>query len=48
MIKHITIPLAFLMTIGSQVSAADYKVGDVLYCQSEVGRHGNCSRRLGA
>jgi hypothetical protein len=45
MTHHLTKPiraihfmvLAFLMTLGAQVGAANYKVGDVLYCQSEVG-----------
>ena len=33
MLKHLTIILAFLTTIGTQVCAADsYKVGDVFYC----------------
>ena len=33
MLKHFTIILAFLTTIGTQVCAADiYKVGDVFYC----------------
>ena len=36
MIKHLTIFLAFLMMIGSQVSAENYEVGDVFYCNEGV------------
>ena len=37
MIKQLSAFPAFLMMVGTQATAADYKVGDVLYCQSEVG-----------
>ena len=50
MTKHLTTPIRALrflvltlsMMVGTQVTAADYKVGDVLYCQSEVGAMAPC------
>ena len=36
MTKHLAILIAFLMMIGSQVSAKDYELGAVFYCNEEV------------